>query len=386
MTATTATGRTVELAICIAGIYLCFLTWGVLQERVTTKEYGREDTGVPRKFTYFIFLNVVQSMIASIVAFVYLSVRGLTVSLPSAPLRNKFIQLAFISVCAAPFGYASLAYIDYPTMILGKTGKLVPVMLMNIVLYGKSFPLQKYLVVALITAGMSMFMLMNPKGHKKDKTADIPLLSKLWGITLLSINLLLDGVTNSTQDEIFRTFRSVKGTHMMFFMNLFSTAIMTLFLVGSDPFTGELSGALAFAGMHPQVLYDILLFGLCGALGQCFIFHTIEQFGAMILVTVTVTRKMGSILISVFLYGHHLVLGQWIAVLIVFLGIFLESFAKGGHGGHGADKAKVKDDKDVAAAEDKTGLNKDDGVDVLDEKRVPETAGLTSRTKGTKKK
>ncbi|KAJ3010883.1 UNVERIFIED_CONTAM: UDP-galactose transporter [Siphonaria sp. JEL0065] len=362
---------TLEKSLCVIGIYLCFFSWGILQERVTTTQYVDEETGEKRKFKYFIFLNVIQSILASLVAWAYLSGRGMKVQLPSVPLRNKLVQLSIISVCAAPFGYASLKYIDYPTMILGKSGKLVPVMLMNIILYRKSFPWQKYLVVLLITAGMAMFMLMNPKGSKKtDKNADIPLLQKLLGILLLCINLILDGVTNSTQDEIFRTFRTLSGFHMMFFMNVFSSIIMAVFLVVSDSYTQELSNAVAFATMHPQVLYDVVLFGLCGALGQCFIFHTIERFGAMFLVTVTVTRKMGSILISVFLYDHKLVLGQWCAVLLVFAGIAVESFAKGGKHRHGGEKQKADADIKKAAKADKMGLEKDNGVEVLDQKRV----------------
>ncbi|KAI9347043.1 UAA transporter [Obelidium mucronatum] len=382
MTATT----TLEKALCVIGIYVCFFSWGILQERVTTRQYVDEESGDKIKFKYFIFMNVIQSILASFVAWIYLFSRNMKVQLPSVPLRNKFIQLSIISVCAAPFGYASLKYIDYPTMILGKSGKLVPVMLMNIILYRKSFPWQKYLVVLLITAGMTMFMLMNPKGSKKkDKNADIPLLQKLWGIMLLCINLILDGVTNSTQDEIFRTFRTLSGFHMMFFMNLFSSIIMAVFLVASDSYTQELSNAIAFVTMHPQVLYDVVLFGLCGALGQCFIFHTIERFGAMFLVTVTVTRKMGSILISVFLYDHKLVLGQWCAVLLVFAGIAVESFAKGGKHGHG-DKKKNDDDGDrsekKAAKIDKMGLEKDNGVDVLDETRVKEGGAKLRKNAG----
>ncbi|KAJ3073670.1 UDP-galactose transporter [Podochytrium sp. JEL0797] len=373
-----STSKTIEQAICVVGIYICFLTWGILQERVTTKQYADAETGEKRKFKYFIFLNVIQSVIASIVALVYLKARGMTVELPSVPLRNKFVQLSLISVCAAPFGYASLKYIDYPTMILGKTGKLVPVMLMNILLYRKSFPWQKYLVVFLITAGMSGFMLMNPT-KKLDKNADVSLSTKLYGIALLGINLLLDGVTNSTQDEIFRTFR-ISGFQMMFFMNLFSSGIMGCYLAASNTFglNNELTSAMTFCTMHPQVLIDVVLFGLCGAFGQCFIFHTIERFGALFLVTVTVTRKMGSILISVFLYDHALVFGQWCAVFLVFAGIGVESFAKGGKHGHGSSKKK-----DDAEEVEKMGLLKDEGVDVLDEKR--EENGVRARKNNAKK-
>ena len=67
-------------------------------------------------------------MIASVVAFCYIQIRGQSVGSPGTNLIWKFVQLSVLSVLASPFGYASLKYIDYPTMILGKSCKLVPVM------------------------------------------------------------------------------------------------------------------------------------------------------------------------------------------------------------------------------------------------------------------
>src|SRR5690606_35785373 len=95
-----------------------------------------------------------------------------------------------------------------------------------------------------------------------------------------------------------------------------------------NPMNGELSGALTFCTEHPAVLKDIMLFSLCGAVGQCFIFYTLEQYGSLSLVTVTVTRKLFTILLSVVYYDHELTLGQWGAVALVFSGIGLEAYVK----------------------------------------------------------
>jgi UDP-galactose transporter B1 len=162
---------------------------------------------------------------------------------------------------------------------------------------------------------------MDPK-KKKSKQS-----SSLYGLLLLSINLIIDGTINSTQDQMFKKFK-LQGTSMMFFMNSFSFLLMVLFLV-LNPFTTELSEAIAFCTAHPAVILDIFLFSLAGALGQCFIFKTLEQFGSLILVTVTVTRKMFSIILSVLWFGHRLSLGQWGSVALVFIAIAWESSTKG---------------------------------------------------------
>lgn len=47
-----------------------------------------------------------------------------------------------------------------------------------------------------------------------------------------------------------------------------------------------------------QAGWDILLFCLCGAVGQLFIFATIKRFGSLVNTLVTTTRKFFNILLS----------------------------------------------------------------------------------------
>lgn len=170
--------------------------------------------------------------------------------------------------------------------------------------------------------------------------------SSLLGLGLLSVNLLLDGVVNSTQDEVFSRY-TIDGPQMMFFMNVFSTLITTFallfpssltpsFLVEAPPSGGlhhhepafnALSSALAFIASHPTVTKDILLFSLTGAIGQLFIFVTLSLYGSLTLVTITVTRKMMTMLLSVFMFDHKLTGGQWGGVGLVFAAIGMEARA-----------------------------------------------------------
>ncbi|KAG0220414.1 UDP-galactose transporter [Mortierella sp. NVP41] len=298
-------------------IYSCFLTWGYFQEKVSTTPYGQESV----RFNYFIFLNMLQAISASATAFFYLKLQGKPLKMPSRMLLGKYFQVAFFNASASPFSYAALKHIDYPTMILTKSCKLVPVMLMNVILYRRRFPTYKYVCVALITAGVAGFMLLAPFDEHKQETVN----SSLFGMLLVIINLTIDGITNSTQDQIFQTFK-ITGQEMMCFMNLFMSVFMALWLL--NPFNSELGDALAFCQAHPAIIKDITLFCICGALGQCFIFYTLEQFGSLSLVTITVTRKLLTILLSIFAYGHILNFSQWLMIGVVFSGIGLEAYVK----------------------------------------------------------
>lgn len=305
-----------RFALCVIGIYACFLTWGVVQERVSTTPYG--DAQHPKKFKFFIFLNLIQSMIAALVAFIYLKASKRHLNLKETPksLYLKYIQVAIFNVSGSPFGYAALKHIDYPTMILGKSCKLVPVLIMNVLVYRRRFALHKYICVALVTLGVSLFMLYQPS----KKASSGPSNSSLWGLFLLTMNLCIDGLTNATQDQIFAKFHHlVSGQHMMFYMNALGSILSAGYLI-LNPYNHELQQALSFCQEHPAVIRDILLFGFCGAVGQCFIFYTLQHFGSLRLVTVTVTRKLFTMLLSVFWFNHTLNLGQWSGVALVFIG------------------------------------------------------------------
>ncbi|KAK3740315.1 hypothetical protein QZH41_000880 [Actinostola sp. cb2023] len=52
----------------------------------------------------------------------------------------------------------ALQWVSYPTQVLGKSCKPIPVMILGVLLARKSYPLTKYLCVFLIVAGVALFM------------------------------------------------------------------------------------------------------------------------------------------------------------------------------------------------------------------------------------
>jgi len=255
-------------------------------------------------------------------------------------LLLRYLQCSVFITSAAPFGFAALSYISYPAMVLGKSCKLVPVMIMNVILYRRRFAPHKYLVVLMVTTGITIFMGMgneksNAKGSTEGKSTSS--YANMIGVTYLFINLALDGATNSTQDEIFARYK-VTGQQMMFWINVFCTIITTVLSVLPLPYipvihpsTGgqaELVTALTFVRNHPSVVLPLAQFALTGALGQLFIFETLQHFGSLTLVTITLTRKLFTMLLSVVVYNHKLTPGQWLGAAIVFAGISVEAFVK----------------------------------------------------------
>lgn len=236
------------------------------------------------------FLNTIQSAFAATTGLVYLYLstprgRSVPAIIPSRRILFPLGLVAVTTALASPFGYASLAHIDYITFLLAKSCKLLPVMFLHITIFRKRFPLYKYLVVAAVTAGVAVFTLHSGKKKKHQAVAEDR--NATWGLLLLSINLLFDGLTNSVQDHIFTAYQPYTGPQMMAANNILSTILTLSYLVLSPWLVhtglgeylgmqatgnaGELSEALAFMARYPSVWRDVLGFAMCGAVGQVFI-------------------------------------------------------------------------------------------------------------------
>ncbi|KAI1768844.1 UAA transporter [Hypoxylon sp. FL1150] len=339
-TATAKEAGVAQLVIAVAGIYGSFLTWAYLQEKLTTTPHGA--ASATEKFKYPVFLNTIQSLFAALTGALYLYFstpknQPIPPVIPSRRILSPLLLVAVTSSLASPFGYASLAHIDYITFLLAKSCKLLPVMFLHITVFRKRYPLYKYLVVAAVTAGVAVFTLHSGKARKSSQGGG----NSIWGLLLLGINLLFDGLTNSTQDYIFGAFQPYTGPQMMCANNLMSTAVTAAYLVlspwlvhtgvgeylGMDVAgsAGELESALGFMGRYPGVWADVLGFAACGAVGQVFIFYTLSTFSSVLLVTVTVTRKMFTMILSVVAFGHRLSRMQVLGVGLVFGGIGVEA-------------------------------------------------------------
>ncbi|KAF9561309.1 UDP-galactose transporter [Agrocybe pediades] len=370
----------IRLILCVSGVYSMFLLWAIAQERLSVP--FKSIDGKSDKFKSALFLGTCQSALSSISALIYLFLRrkpnstipqmlGLEHVEPPAvngsastngnahngkahngkhtenpairfsrkDLLLRYLQCSVFITSAAPFGFAALSYISYPAMVLGKSCKLVPVMIMNVLLYRRKFAPHKYLVVLLVTVGITIFMGMGndkKKGKSQGNGTQTPY-ANLIGISYLLINLALDGATNSTQDEIF-TRHKVTGQQMMFWINIFCTLLTTFLSVLPLPYIpvihpseggeSELLGALTFIKEHPSIVVPLLQFAITGALGQLFIFETLQHFGSLTLVTITLTRKLFTMLLSVIVYNHKLTVGQWFGAAVVFGGISVEAFVK----------------------------------------------------------
>lgn len=135
--------------------------------------------------------------------------------------RWMYPAVSFTYLCAMLASNEALQHVSYPTQVLGKSIKPVPVMLFGVFIARKRYHYAKYIGVLLIVAGIALFM------HKdKAKKIDDPLPNHPYaligfGEALLLISLAMDGLTGAIQDKMNASHRPDSHT-MMFNMNFWS--------------------------------------------------------------------------------------------------------------------------------------------------------------------
>lgn len=210
----------------------------------------------------------------------------------------------------------ALRWVPYPTQVIGKSAKPIPVMLLGVLIGHKSYSIQRYCFVFVIVIGVVLFMMKDVKidaTKTHEQTIGI-------GEILLILSLSMDGLTGAIQERM-RAAHAPSAQHMMVAMNGWSTLMLAVLVT----FTGEIFQFIPFASRYPHVLIQLAMLAITGALGQLFIFIMVSSFGPLACSVVTTTRKFFTVLCSVLFFGNPLSSKQWFGAFLVFLGLFADA-------------------------------------------------------------
>ncbi len=105
--------------------------------------------------------------------------------------------------------------------------------------------------------------------------------------------------------------------HLMFTVNLMTTLICVIGLV----LKGDLIDSLIYCKSHPFVVLDIVLISVLQVLGQVSIYFIVLNFKQHIFPLVSTTRKVFTVLLSIFIFNHKMNGYQWCALILVFGGM-----------------------------------------------------------------
>ena len=263
-------------------------------------------------------MQVLEALCNVVVGFAGLQITGgATPDLPQKLFASSGCSQVLAKYCTN----AALANgLSFPVATLAKSGKMVPVMVGSLLLGGASYSLKQYLQVAMIVGGTAIVSLSKKKASAA-ATASL-------GVAFIVASLCFDGITGGLQKKVKSETKargaSPKPYDFMFLTNVYMLATALVFALAR----GEVQQGLAFALDNPALWGKLLRFGACSAVGQSFIFYTISTFDPLVCTTVTTTRKIFSVLLSIFLKGHELPLAGWGGIALASAGILMPLVSK----------------------------------------------------------
>lgn len=108
-----------RLFFYVIGLYIAFIIWGYLQEKLTSKVYILDDGSGTAVWDYPFALNFFMAFFACIFPFM--------IEMLESPQQKTsanvftYCLVGFTNALASPVGYASLKYISFPMMVLTKS-------------------------------------------------------------------------------------------------------------------------------------------------------------------------------------------------------------------------------------------------------------------------
>merc|ERR1719453_1862333 len=145
------------LFFCGVGLYAAHVSYGVLQEYIVTQPYS---TAAFPSISFLVAVNRVMATVfaALVVKFVQKKPLGLFGGVDAeGSARLACLLPSLTNVAATWFQYASLWYVTFPTQMIFKSMKLLPVLICSQIFMRKNAPFREWADAAIITAAVAAF-------------------------------------------------------------------------------------------------------------------------------------------------------------------------------------------------------------------------------------
>ncbi|CAE8741191.1 unnamed protein product [Polarella glacialis] len=289
------------------GVVVMLTLYGIIQERIMSEAYDGEF------FTSSAFL-VFCNRIFGIAFAVGMMMASKESFQNKAPLW-KYLLISSSNVLSTWSQYEALKHVSFPVQMLGKSFKMLPVMLWGILISHKRYGWNDWATASSVTWGVTQFLV---TGEILSKHADEG--SGFYGLCLLFVFLLGDGFTSTFQEKLFKEHTMSKYNQMLY-VNSWSAVISAIVLAGADP------RPISFCLGHQLAAAHICLLSLAAVAGQFFIYSEVKEFGALVLAMTMNLRQVVSILVSYAIYFHPVNLMQILSLAIIFGSLFLKNYS-----------------------------------------------------------
>jgi len=294
------------------GLIGTLLVYGIIQERIMQHPFDGAF------FTVSAFLVLCNRLVNSAFAAGMMTVSGEN-KYNEAPLW-KYLVISLSNVLASTCQYEALKYVSFPVQMLGKSFKMMPVMIWGIAISGKRYSALDWMVAAAVTGGVTEFLMTGPiTASHTDAAEDTG--NSLYGLALLLVFLASDGLTSTVQEKLFKEYKTTKY-NQMFYVNS-ASAVVSLIAVAS---AGQLTFCIQFCTAHWDFVSVVMILSGAAASSQWFIYSLVQDYGALVFAAVMNVRQVVSIIASYIKYHHHITLLQAGGLACVFFALFYKSY------------------------------------------------------------
>lgn len=295
--------KTTQFFFCVAGIFFFYLIYGYMQELIFRLK-GFKPFGW--------YLTLIQ--FACYTVFGTLDSRLQKDTVRKIPL-STYGLLAFLTVATMGLSNASVGYLNYPTQVVFKCCKLIPVMIGGVLIQGKRYGPIDVLAALCMSVGLIFFTLADSTVSPSFETI---------GVIMIMSALCADAVIGNVQEKAVKAHQA-SNTEVV----LYSYGIGFWYILAGLIVSGQLVPAYLFCNQYPVKTYGYaVIFSLTGYIGISFVLQLIRLFGALVTVTVTTGRKAVSIVVSFLFFSKPFTMQYLWSGFLVLLGIYLNVYSK----------------------------------------------------------
>lgn len=286
------------------GIFILYIVYGGVQEYLFK---------TPGLSEHFMALTAYQFCLYGIISFIESRIIGVV-------YHSNFPPWLYCSVGITTTGTillsnAAVVYLNYPTQVIFKCCKLIPVMVFSVVIQGKQYKFIDYVAVACMIVGLIFFTLTD---------VSVQLTFDIRGIFAISLALICDGYIGNLQELAMKSYH-IPALQILTYSYAFGFVLILVLLLLTN---NLISSAVFFFEHFSDVFFWSTLFVLSGYFGLQFVLLLVHHFGALLAVTVTTVRKAVTIVLSFLVFRKPFSIEYvWSGSLVV-IGIFLHSYSK----------------------------------------------------------
>jgi len=294
--------RPAQFIILSTGVFFFYLLYGYYQELIFS---------LPGFTGYGWYLTLIQFGYYTVFGKIEMLVRQ---EERKVPLKT-YTFLAITTVATMGFSNASLGYLNYPTQVIFKCCKLIPVLIGGIIIQGKRHGMLDFVAAGFMCLGLILFTLADSKLSPN---------FNMTGVFMISLALVADAIIGNVQEKTIRQYNASNSEVV-----LYSYAIGFVYLFFLVAVFTDIASAIHYCSYYPRQTYGYaFIFSLTGYLGIQIVLGLVRQFGAFLAVTVTTFRKTLSIVISFIFFSKPFTIHYLYSGLLVLVGIYINMYSK----------------------------------------------------------